>query len=177
MPQDLYQYETMIDRALRGVVREALERAAREGLRGAHHFYVGFATEMPGVSIPDSLRERYPQEMTIVLQHQYLGPRGRAGEFLGHAELPEAARTADGPVRGGAQLRRPLGQFRARIRAVGAAEAAPSLVPAPTAVPGPTPISTIGPVAPPAKPAETGAEQPQEKTGAEVVTLDSFRKR
>ena len=71
MPQDLYQYETMIDRALRGVVREALERAAREGLRGAHHFYVGFATEMPGVSIPDSLRERYPQEMTIVLQHQY----------------------------------------------------------------------------------------------------------
>ncbi len=57
------------------------------------------------------------------------------------------------------------------------AEAAPSLVPAPTAVPGPTPISTIGPVAPPAKPAETGAEQPQEKTGAEVVTLDSFRKR
>ena len=56
-------------------------------------------------------------------------------------------------------------------------EAAPSLVPAPTAVPGPTPISTIGPVAPPAKPAETAAEQPQEKTGAEVVTLDSFRKR
>ncbi len=71
MPQDLYQYETMIDRALRGVVREALERAAREGLRGAHHFYIGFATDMQGVSIPDSLRERYPQEMTIVLQHQY----------------------------------------------------------------------------------------------------------
>src|SRR3954451_10491869 len=71
MPQDLYQYEKMIDRALRGVVREALERAAREGLRGAHHFYVGFATDMKGVSIPDSLRERYPQEMTIVLQHQY----------------------------------------------------------------------------------------------------------
>src|SRR4051794_25756286 len=71
MPQDLYQYETMIDRALRGVVREAVERAAREGLRGNHHFYIGFTTDMPGVSIPDSLRERYPQEMTIVLQHQY----------------------------------------------------------------------------------------------------------
>ena len=61
MPQDLYHYEKMIDRALRGVVREALERASREGLRGAHHFYVGFATDMPGVSIPDSLRARYPQ--------------------------------------------------------------------------------------------------------------------
>src|SRR6185312_10619754 len=71
MPQDLYHYETMIDRALRGVVREALERAAREGLRGAHHFYIGFATDMKGVSIPDSLRARYPQEMTIVLQHQF----------------------------------------------------------------------------------------------------------
>ena len=55
MPQDLYHYETMIDRALRGVVREALERAAREGLRGAHHFYIGFATDMKGVAIPDSL--------------------------------------------------------------------------------------------------------------------------
>src|SRR4051794_14403756 len=71
MPQDLYHYETMIDRALRGVVREALERASREGLRGAHHFYIGFATDMPGVSIPASLRARYPQEMTIVLQHQF----------------------------------------------------------------------------------------------------------
>src|SRR4051794_6718451 len=71
MPQDLYHYETMIDRALRGVVREALERASREGLRGEHHFFIGFATDMPGVSIPDSLRDRYPQEMTIVLQHQF----------------------------------------------------------------------------------------------------------
>src|SRR5215213_6229572 len=71
MPQDLFQYEKMIDRALRGVVREALERASREGLRGTHHFYIGFATDMPGVSIPDSLRARYPQEMTIVLQHQF----------------------------------------------------------------------------------------------------------
>src|SRR3954451_10716155 len=71
MPQDLYHYETMIDRALRGVVREALERASREGLRGAHYFYIGFATDMPGVSIPESLRARFPEEMTIVLQHQF----------------------------------------------------------------------------------------------------------
>ena len=71
MAQDLYQYEKMVERALRGVVREALERAAREGLRGAHHFYIGFATDMPGVAIPDSLRARYPHEMTIVLQHQF----------------------------------------------------------------------------------------------------------
>ena len=71
MPQDLFQYDKMVERALRGVVRDALQRAAEEGLRGAHHFYIGFATEMPGVAVPDYLRGKYPGEMTIVLQHQY----------------------------------------------------------------------------------------------------------
>jgi uncharacterized protein len=71
MAQDLFQYDKMVERALRGVVRDALQRAAEEGLRGAHHFYIGFATEMPGVAVPDYLRGKYPGEMTIVLQHQY----------------------------------------------------------------------------------------------------------
>ena len=71
MAQDLFQYEKMVEGALRGVVRDALKRAAREGLKSAHHFYIGFATQMPGVVIPDHLRDRYPDEMTIVLQHQF----------------------------------------------------------------------------------------------------------
>jgi hypothetical protein len=71
MAQDLFQYDKMVERALRGVVRDALQRAAEEGLRGAHHFYIGFATEMPGVAVPEYLRGKYPGEMTIVLQHQY----------------------------------------------------------------------------------------------------------
>ncbi len=71
MAQDLFQYEKMVEAALRGVVRDALQRAAREGMRSAHHFYIGFATQMPGVVIPDHLRSRYPDEMTIVLQHQF----------------------------------------------------------------------------------------------------------
>ena len=71
MAQDLFQYEKMVEAALRGVVRDALQRAAREGMRSAHHFYIGFATQMPGVVIPDHLRTRYPDEMTIVLQHQF----------------------------------------------------------------------------------------------------------
>src|SRR5205823_2462762 len=61
----------MVERALRGVVRDALLRLAQEGPRGAHHFYIGFATQMPGVVLPESLRSRYPEEMTIVLQHQF----------------------------------------------------------------------------------------------------------
>jgi uncharacterized protein len=61
----------MVENALRGVVRDALARAARDGLRGAHHFYIAFATTMPGVVVPDFLRDRFPAEMTIVLQHQF----------------------------------------------------------------------------------------------------------
>ena len=71
MAQDLFHYEKMVENALRGVVRDALARVASEGPRGAHHFYITFATHHPGVAIPDSLRERFPAEMTIVLQHQY----------------------------------------------------------------------------------------------------------
>jgi uncharacterized protein len=177
MPQDLYQYETMIDRALRGVVREALERAAREGLRGSHHFYVGFATDMKGVSIPDSLRERYPQEMTIVLQHQYWDLEVGQESFSVTLSFQKQLERLTVPFAAVRSFADPSVNFALEFASPERGETAPSLMPAPTAVPGPTPISTIGPVAPPAKPAETDAEQPQEKPGAEVVTLDSFRKR
>lgn len=70
--QDLMGYEAMAQEALRGVVRAALQRAASPGgLPGQHHFYITFKTRGLGVSIPPELAERYPDEMTIVLQHQY----------------------------------------------------------------------------------------------------------
>src|ERR1044071_8731008 len=70
--QDLMKYEAMAQDALRGVVNAALKRAAApEGLPGAHHFYITFKTEAPGVSGPADLLGKYPDEMTIVLQHQY----------------------------------------------------------------------------------------------------------
>jgi hypothetical protein len=62
----------MAQEALRGVIKAALKRAASpEGLPGAHHFYITFKTEAPGVSGPIDLLGKYPDEMTIVLQHQY----------------------------------------------------------------------------------------------------------
>ena len=71
-PQDLMHYEAMSQDALRGVVRSALKLAASpEGLPGAHHFYITFKTIAPGVSAPPDLLAKYPEEMTIVLQHQY----------------------------------------------------------------------------------------------------------
>jgi len=61
----------MVEAALRHVVRQALTTAAEDGLPGSHHFYVTFRTKNPGVDIPDYLKTQYPQEMTIVLEHQF----------------------------------------------------------------------------------------------------------
>ncbi len=180
MPQDLYQYEKMIDRALRSVVREALERAAREGLRGAHHFYVGFATDMPGVSISESLRERYPHEMTIVLQHQFWDLDIGENEFavtLSFQRQPERLVIPFAAVRSFADPSVNFAlEFAMPERGEGEAPQAPTQAPVTSIVPAP--------IAPPAKPAaagETASDGAEEKTGekggAEVVTLDSFRKR
>ncbi len=71
-PQDLMHYEAMAQDALRGVVKAALKRAAAPGgLPGEHLFYVTFKTQAPGVSGPPEVLSKYPDEMTIVLQHQY----------------------------------------------------------------------------------------------------------
>lgn len=70
--QDLMHYDALTQEALRGVVKAALKRAAAPGgLPGAHHFYITFRTRAAGVSAPSDLTEAYPDEMTIVLQHQY----------------------------------------------------------------------------------------------------------
>ena len=69
--KDLFRYDKMVEHALRGVVREALARTAASGLPGTHHFYITFQTRFPAVKIPESLLSQYPEEMTIVLEHQF----------------------------------------------------------------------------------------------------------
>ncbi len=71
MAKDQMEYNKMVEMSLRGVVRLALERTVAEGLPGDHHFYLTFRTDLPGVEIPDYLRERFKEEMTIVIQHQF----------------------------------------------------------------------------------------------------------
>lgn len=65
------RYDKMVEHALRGVVKQAVEEVIESGLPGDHHFYITFITDFPGVNIPDYLTERYPGEMTIVLQFQF----------------------------------------------------------------------------------------------------------
>jgi uncharacterized protein len=170
MAQDLFQYEKMVETALRGVAREALARAARDGLRGGHHFYISFHTGAPGVIMPPQLLAKYPEEMTIVLQHQFWGLE--VGEhafsvtltFFSRMErltIPFAAITtfADPSVKFGLQFQVPSAM---------PAEAVEPALPAkaPTALP----LSE-----------QTGDKPSTNKEGerpeAEVVTLDRFRKR
>ena len=71
MGKDLIGYNVLVENGLRSVVREALRRVAAEGWPGTHHAYITFRTDAQGVDVPDSLRARYPEELTIVLQHQF----------------------------------------------------------------------------------------------------------
>ena len=81
MAKDYIGYQALTDAALRGVVRDALRRIEKQGLIGSHHFYLTFKTHFPGVEIPGFLREQYPDEMTIILQHQFWGLKVKEEQF------------------------------------------------------------------------------------------------
>ena len=71
MTSDTIDYPMMIDNAMRSVVRSALEHVQTDGLPGEHHFFISFQTQYPGVQISPQLKDRYPEEITIVVQHQF----------------------------------------------------------------------------------------------------------
>ena len=71
MAVDLMRYDLLVQDALRGVVRKVLGDLARDGLVGDHHFYITFRTHARGVRLSSRMRELYPDEMTIILQHQF----------------------------------------------------------------------------------------------------------
>jgi uncharacterized protein len=156
MAQDLFDYPSLVENALRGVVRAALTRAAREGLRGAHHFYLGFQTRAPGVVLPDHLLDKYPEEMTIVLQHQFWGLDVRDEDFSVTLSFHNRPEQLTIPFAAITSFADPSVKFGLRFEAA----AAP-------------PAETV------ALPAKVAEEEPAKKprAAAEVVTLDKFRKR
>ncbi|MSO75006.1 MAG: hypothetical protein EXQ99_07700 [Alphaproteobacteria bacterium] len=173
MSKDLIGYDGLVDAALRGVVRQALRNIAERGLLGSHHLYVSFRTSDPGVDIPDFLRERYPDEMTIVLQHQYWGlevteDRFSVGLSFNKAKcmltIPYAAitRFADPGVKFGLQ-------FTGAENSIGAVQ---TNLKAPEALPPKT-----RPEAAAQRKAPTEASAPDETPAEKVIRLDSFRKK
>jgi hypothetical protein len=191
MAEDLIRYDILAQDALRGVVRKVLSEVARTGLPGAHHFFIKFATRAPGVRVSSRLLKEYPEEMTIVLQHQFrdLTVNEQMFEvglsFSGvseHLVVPFDAikRFFDPSVQFGLQFEtmEATGEAAAKEGAASAdAERTPAK-PAPVGKPT-TSVPSAG-QASAAKPAEGGpeGEAPSKGDGgAEVVRLDRFRKK
>lgn len=91
-PEPTIRYDKMVEKALRGVVTQALNYVVKNGLPNDHHFYITFMTDFPGVEMPSYLREQYPEEMTIVLQYQFYGLEANEDQFqitLSFNNVPE----------------------------------------------------------------------------------------
>lgn len=71
LPEDLIRYDVLTQEALRDVIRKVLQEVASSGLPGEHHFFITFRTDHPSVRLSARMRERYPEEMTIVIQHSF----------------------------------------------------------------------------------------------------------
>jgi hypothetical protein len=181
---DRFQYDALVDDALRSVVRRVLTQVADKGLPGSHHFYISFRSTDPGVQLPDYLRAKYPEEMTIVLQHQYWDLI-LTEEFFEvtvsfnkqqeRIKVPFAALSAfvDPSVRFGLQFDRKDKAGAGEKVEAGANQPASSL-PAPEKRPA-LGAPAEGEAKPEAAAANPGAKP--EDGAAKVVKLDSFRKK
>ncbi|HEY1836469.1 MAG TPA: ClpXP protease specificity-enhancing factor SspB [Rhizomicrobium sp.] len=170
MAKDYIGYQQLTDSALRGVVRDALRRVEKQGLVASHHFRITFKTPFPGVEIPDFLREQYPEEMTIILQHQYWGLKVKDDRFEVTLSFRKVPATLTVPFAALTQFVDPGVQFGLQFREIGEdGELKPVTAPA------------AFPTAPPAaeKSADVVAAEEPEKPAApaEVVSLDAFRKK
>lgn len=194
MSTDLIRYDLLVQEALKGVVRRVLANAAREGLPGEHHFYISFRTDRPGVRLSPRLRERYPADMTIVLQHQFSGLAVNDQAFevgLSFSGIPERLRVPFDALTG---FFDPSVQFGLKFEPQEEAQPAGEAGPAAPVAPLPAPLPQVGrrkpgeepakaeEKAPPAASAEPPLEaapetpEPAQET-AQVVSLDAFRKK
>ncbi|NJC41915.1 hypothetical protein GGQ87_002210 [Brevundimonas alba] len=155
-PVDEMHYEQLAQDALRGVIRSALDRAAMpEGIPGAHHFYITFKTRAPGVSVPPDVLAKYPDEMTVVLQHQYWDLKVEADRFSVMLKFGGMPKVLSMPYTAVTRFYDPSVQFLLQFEMPLIEEAVEEAPEAETA----------------AAPASTGDEGPK------VVSLDQFRKK
>jgi hypothetical protein len=179
---DQIRYDLLTQQALRGVVRSVLADAAKKGLPGEHHFYITFATKADGVRISERLLGQYPEEMTIILQHQFWDLKVGDDEFevgLSFGGIPEKLTVPFEAING---FFDPSVQFGLQFEEVtaGAQQPAPTVTqdktagkkpPRPAAAAKPPAVAVPDKAAPP-EPA------PDNPVGSgEVVRLDRFRKK
>ena len=186
MATDLIRYDLLVQDALRSVVRKVLADTARNGLVGEHHFNIAFKTHAPGVAAPAAVKQRFPDEMSIILQHEFwdLVVREEAFEVsLNFARKPERLTVPFDSITGFTDPSVPFG-FKLEPRVSVPASRAPPAVerkePAPAPGRPPAKSAPLKPTAPPAAAAKAspGAEKPADPEGeAKVVSIDAFRKK
>jgi len=173
---DLIRYDVLVQDALRGVVRKVLREVADGGLPGEHHFFIAFDTTAPGVRMSSRLRQQHPEEMTVVLQHQFwdLSVSDHAFEVgLSFGGVPERLLVPFAAIKG---FFDPSVQFGLQFDPAGTPQGAGR----PAAEPASLPAVREGEDAPPERAEETKSEASEAASsgeGAEVVSLDAFRKK
>ncbi|WP_298126610.1 ClpXP protease specificity-enhancing factor SspB [Brevundimonas sp.] len=151
-PVDEMNYEGLTHDALRGVIRGALLRAAEpEGIPGAHHFYITFATRAPGVVLPPDIIAKYPEEMTVVLQHQFWDLAIEPDQFSVMLKFGGLPKVMTVPYAAVTRFYDPAVQFILQFEA---------------------PAAATPPPPPPVEP-----RTPSGDDGPKVVSLDQFRKK
>jgi hypothetical protein len=185
---DHIRYDLLTQQALRGVVRNVLTDAAKKGLPGDHHFFIAFDTHADGVRMSERLRTQYPEEMTIILQHQFWDLSVNEHGFevgLSFGGIPEKLGIPfeaingffDPSVQFGLQFEEVTeGQEQKVAPAIGQENSADTKKRRPASVPR-MPAAT--PDAAPAKAAAAPEPKPDKPAsgGGEVVRLDRFRKK
>lgn len=170
MPEDLMRYDLLAQNALKGVVREALRIAETTGLPGEHHFYIAFNTRHPGVQLSEKIAQRYPREMTIVLQHQYWNLNVSEDRFeveLSFDNVPEHLVIPFDAVKG---FLDPAVQFGLQFETATADRR-------PREVEAPKPAAGKAEAEPAPPPEKAPAELPAADEATKVVSLDQFRKK
>lgn len=180
MAKDYIGYQALLDAALRGVVRDSLRRIEKQGLIGSHHFYLTFKTNFEGVDIPSFLSDQYPDEMTIILQHQFWGLKVHEDEFEVALTFKKVPATLVIPFAALTKFFDPGVPFGLEFKTQELGEAKPAPKAAPKISHGEAVEATPLPQKHEPKPeAAADGEKPAEKPAApgEVVSLDSFRKK
>jgi hypothetical protein len=171
MATDHIRYDVLTDKALRGVLRQVLTDAAEHGLPGEHHFFITFLSTAEGVKLSPRLLAQYPEEMTIILQHQFwdlVVTEERFEVGLSFGGIPERLVVPFAAIK---SFLDPSVGFQLQFEASDAApETSTANLPA-------VPASAALPVPAPAPAAESKDEAAKPNEGAEVVRLDRFRKK
>jgi hypothetical protein len=173
MATDHIRYDVLARDALRGVLRRVLTDAAEHGLPGEHHFFITFVSTADGVKLSPRLLAQYPEEMTIILQHQFwdlVVTEDRFEVGLSFGGIPERLVVPFAAIK---SFLDPSVQFGLQFEPTDADVTADAPAAKLPAVPAP---STL-PAAEPSSAAESKDEPAKPSEGAEVVRLDRFRKK